>query len=196
MLACSQVTVPDLETPAYSQATFPNTNYPATELKDRAVIGIIIAEHQQELDSILHEISGLEAVMDSIHNLRRQLVEQKDKITQSMSFHKRLVSTLWRLPTEVLSRIFMYCLLEGKYLAPASSRAPMLLTRLCRRWRDVAVDIPSLWCRLFVGVHDGYWQQAAFCYNSWLKRSRHPLSLALKCVSNNTVEQRSLLQPT
>ncbi|KAG1748696.1 hypothetical protein EDB19DRAFT_1683168 [Suillus lakei] len=195
ILARSQVIIPDLETP-YSQASSLNTNYPAIELKDRAVIGAIITERQQELDAVLHEISGLETVMDGINNLRRQLVKKKDKITQSMNSHKRLISTLWRLPTEVLSSIFIYCLPEDKYLPPASGQAPMLLTRICRRWRDVAVDMPSLWCRLSVDVHDGYWQRAAFGCNSWLKRSQQrPLSLALTCVACDTVEQRSLLQP-
>ncbi|KAG2352740.1 hypothetical protein BDR07DRAFT_1223717, partial [Suillus spraguei] len=68
------------------------------------------------------------------------LAEKKDKITQSMNSHKRLASALSRLPTEILSHIFMYCLPEDKYLSPASKLAPVLLTRICRRWRDVAVS--------------------------------------------------------
>ncbi|KAG2350968.1 hypothetical protein BDR05DRAFT_840418, partial [Suillus weaverae] len=105
----------------------------------------IITEHQQQLDPVVHEISDLQTVMDSINNLHQQLSEKKDKITQSMNSHKRLASALWRLPTEVLSCIFMYCLLEDKYLSPVSNLAPVLLTRICRQWRDVAVGTPCLW---------------------------------------------------
>ncbi|KAG1774850.1 hypothetical protein EV702DRAFT_974026, partial [Suillus placidus] len=96
-------------------------------------------------------------------------------------------------PTEVLSHIFIYCLPQDKYLTSASRQVPMLLTRICRRWRDIAVDTPSLWCRLFVDVCD---DQAAFSCDSWLQRSqRRPLSLRLKFVTNDMVDQRSLLQP-
>ncbi|KAG2151513.1 hypothetical protein DEU56DRAFT_850437 [Suillus clintonianus] len=188
ILAHSQMIMPDLETP------YPNSNM-AFEPNDQS-INTIITERQQQFDAVSHEISGLEAVMDSIKHLRQQLVERKDKITQSMKLHKRLVSALWRLPTEVLSEIFVYCLPETSHLSPASKLAPMLLTRICRRWREVAVSMPSLWCGLSMKVDDRDWQRAAFCYDSWLERSRgRPLSLALRCERGHWTELRSLLQP-
>ncbi|KAG2125668.1 hypothetical protein DEU56DRAFT_743595, partial [Suillus clintonianus] len=105
-----------------------------------------ISERQQQLNEVLRDISGLETVMDSIKNLRQQLVEKKDKIIKSMIVHKGLVSALWRLPTEVLSRNFHYCqCLPEKYLPPASKLVPMLLTRICQSWREVAVGMPRLW---------------------------------------------------
>ncbi|KAG1827737.1 hypothetical protein DFJ58DRAFT_348358 [Suillus subalutaceus] len=95
----------------------------------------------------------------------------------------------------------------------------MLLTRICRPWRDVAVDMPGLWCRLHVDINingvgqedeevddsdweesdvefdDNAWQRAAFCYNSWLKRSRgRPLSLVLRRY-HSTKLLGNLLQP-
>ncbi|KAG1747100.1 uncharacterized protein EDB91DRAFT_1116279 [Suillus paluster] len=83
-------------------------------------ITAINTERWQQLDAVLHEISGLEIVMDGIKNLHHQLVEQKDKITQFMDLHKGLGSTLWRLPTEVLSHIFVCCLPEDAHLSPAA----------------------------------------------------------------------------
>ncbi|KAG1779540.1 hypothetical protein EV702DRAFT_1001467 [Suillus placidus] len=191
----TQVTIPDLETP-YFQASSPDANISAIELKDRTVIDVISTERQQQLDVVVHEISGLQTVMDSINNLHQQLSKKKDKITQSMNSHQRLASALWRFPTEVLSYIFMYCLPEDKYLSPMSNLAPALLTRICRRWRDVAVGTPVLWCRLFVDVYDRGWQKTAFGCDSWLKRSQQcPLSLAVKYVGHDTTNQRSLLRP-
>ncbi|KAG0704623.1 hypothetical protein DFH29DRAFT_848842 [Suillus ampliporus] len=191
----SQAIIPDLETP-YSQARFPSTNYSAIELKDQS-IGAIITERQQQLDAVVHEISSLKPVMDSILNLHQQLVQQKDKIIQSMDLHKRLGSALWRLPTEVLSHIFVYCLPKDKYLSPASNLAPMLLTRICRRWREIAVGMPSFWCMLRTAeINRRDWQRQAFCYDSWLKRSQgRPLSLALKCDPGDSRMLRNLLQP-
>jgi hypothetical protein len=131
--------------------------------------------------------------MDGIKNLRQKLVEQEDRIFQSMTLHERLASTLWRLPPEVLSHIFMYCLPEEQYLSPAPRLAPMLLTRICRRWRDVALATPGLWCRLFVDNDHSVWQPTAF---TWLKRSRqYPLSLAVKFLAGCITNQRILLQP-
>ncbi|KAG2145157.1 hypothetical protein DEU56DRAFT_195002 [Suillus clintonianus] len=182
----------DLKTP-YSQINIPNTNPSAVELKGESIRNIVI-ERQQQLDAVLLHISGLETVMDGIKILHLELVEQKDKIIQSMTFHNGLVSPLWRLPTEILSQIFHHCLPEHKYLSPASNLAPMLLTRICRQWREVAMGTPSLWCRLVVDLRDRDWEQAAVYYGSWLNRSRgYLLSLAFRGWYSS--KHHNLLQP-
>ncbi|KIK34812.1 hypothetical protein CY34DRAFT_812654 [Suillus luteus UH-Slu-Lm8-n1] len=191
ILACSQVILPVLETP-YSR--FPNTDRSTVESESQSVISII-AQRQQQLDAVMHEISGLEAVMDSVKDLHQQVVNKKEKITQSMNLHKGLVSALWRLSTEVLSQIFNHCLPETKMLLfPSALKAPMLLTGICRRWREVAVGMPNLWCRFYVEFNTKDWERAALCYELWLKRSRGcPLSLALG--HYHSTKLRSLLQP-
>ncbi|KAG1772604.1 hypothetical protein EV702DRAFT_619846 [Suillus placidus] len=212
--------MPDLDTP-YSRAGIPNINHPTIEPNSKSISAILI-ERQQQLDAVLREISGLKMVMNGIRKIHQQLAGQKEKIIQSMTFHKGLESALWRLPTEVLSQIFHRCLPEDEYLTPASNLAPMLLTRICRPWRNIVVDMPSLWCRLHVEIYigrvrqeddedsadsesegsesdveadDRAWQRAAFCYDSWLKRSRgHPLSLVLQRYPSTKL-LGSLLQP-
>ncbi|KAG1810844.1 uncharacterized protein BJ212DRAFT_570819 [Suillus subaureus] len=186
ILAHSQVIIPDLET----QYPISNMHYSAFNLNYQN-ISAIITERQQRLDATSHEISRFETIIDDINHIHQQLVAKKDKITQSMNLHKRLVSALWRLPAEVLSQIFVHCL--PNRLSPVSQAAPMLLTRICRRWREVAVDMSSLWQGLYVCKD---WQRAACCYEPWLKRLRgRPLSLELQCYKNSWTELRSLLQP-
>ncbi|KAG1874367.1 hypothetical protein F4604DRAFT_1955380 [Suillus subluteus] len=170
----------DLTTP-HSCRSYP-INYSVIEDEDELSINTIIRERQEQLNAALQEISDLETVMDGIKNLHRQLVEKKDGITQSMNLHRRLVSGIWRLPTEVLSHIFVHCFPETSHISPPSKTlAPMLLTRICRRWREIAVGMPSLWRRLRLysnEVGNRRWESIAFCYDLWLKRSRgHPLSL-------------------
>ncbi|KAG1874359.1 hypothetical protein F4604DRAFT_740487 [Suillus subluteus] len=180
----SQPMIPDLEIP-YSRTTFPNPNSCAIGLEDQS-IRAIITERQQQLDAALHDISRLEAVVDKTNHLHRQLTEQKEKIISSIMSYKNLVSPLWRLPSEVLSHIFVHCLPEDKYLSPALELAPVLLTRICRRWREVAVGTPSLWCRLEVPWVPRTQQGLSFrvCLHIWLQRSQgRPLSLALTCRS-------------
>ncbi|KAG1863575.1 hypothetical protein DFJ58DRAFT_743765 [Suillus subalutaceus] len=200
ILTRSQVIISaDLTTPHSCRSYL--ISYSVIEDEDDFSINTIIRERQEQLNAALQEISDLERVMDGIKNLHRQLIEKKDGITQSMNLHRRLVSGIWRLPTEVLSHIFVHCFPETSHISPPSKTlAPMLLTRICRRWREIAVGMPSLWRRLRLysnEVGNRRWESIAFCYDLWLKRSRgHPLSLEVWCCSDdsNTI-LRGLIQP-
>ncbi|KAG2141922.1 hypothetical protein DEU56DRAFT_855425, partial [Suillus clintonianus] len=194
IIARSHVIIPDLETP------YPDSNM-AFEINNQS-INAIIAQRQQQLDAALHEISSLETVIDCITDLHRQLVEKKEKITQSMDSHKRLVSALWRLPNEILSQIFIFCLPEihKVFPGPASKLvSPMLLTRVCQRWREVAINMPSLWCKLRLDLDRNSrrkWQQQAFYYDTWLRQSQaRPLLLVVQCYAGDMAKIRNLLQP-
>ncbi|KIK37619.1 hypothetical protein CY34DRAFT_49080, partial [Suillus luteus UH-Slu-Lm8-n1] len=54
-------------------------------------------------------------------------------------------SAICRLPTEILSQIFVFCLPQDQHLSPKPGLAPMLLTTIWRRWREVAIGFPKLW---------------------------------------------------
>ena len=188
MIHIDDVQISDLETP-YSR--FPSPHRSSIQLNNQS-ISAILAERQQQLDAVLHNISGLESVMDSVKSLHQQLIEGRDKILHSMVLHRGHMSALWRLPVEVLSQIFVHCLPETNHLKVSSKLAPMLLTRICRHWREVAVNIPSLWCRLSVEVADwsvANWPEVAFCHCSWLERSQErPLSLATSPCSSDALK--------
>ncbi|KAG1874366.1 hypothetical protein F4604DRAFT_740614 [Suillus subluteus] len=147
---------------------------------------------QSILDVVMHNVSA----RNGVSYRHRQLVEEKVKIMHSNISHRGFSSPIWRLPTEILAQIFLYCIPEDGNWTPAPYLAPVLLTTVCRRWREVAVDMPSLWHRLRLEAGHGDWQQRAFCYDSCLKRSRgRQLSLTLECHNNDWTELRSLLQP-
>ncbi|KAG2112407.1 hypothetical protein DEU56DRAFT_202605 [Suillus clintonianus] len=188
--------MPDFD-PAYSQACL-NLNRSAIELNDQTV-GAIITERQHQLHAVSLESSGLETVMDGIIDLHQQLFVKEGQITQSLNLHKRLGSALWRLPTEVLSQIFHYCLPEFGHSRPLSDReAPMSLTGVCQRWREVSVGTPSLWCGLRISPNRRHkWNNQVFRYDLWFKRSRgRPVSLAFSCCYIwHSSELRSFFQP-
>lgn len=101
-----------------------------------------------------------------------------------------------RLPGETLRCIFIHSLPQIDHLLPKSQSSPMLLTRICRRWKEVSEDMPSLWCRLLIKVDQTNLPQWSFCYDSWLKRTqRHPLFLEITCFTNDSTYLRPLLQP-
>ncbi|OJA20707.1 hypothetical protein AZE42_06914 [Rhizopogon vesiculosus] len=128
-------------------------------------------------------------VMDTIKIRFQRLVKQKHD-----------GSALWRLPVEILCQIFVHCLPETDHLRDSPKFAPILLTGICRRWREIVVNTPGLWCRLYVIVYSdsNTWRKAAFFYGLWLKRSQgRPLSLAIECPNPSStakLELESLLQ--
>ncbi|KAG2133639.1 uncharacterized protein EDB93DRAFT_1331395 [Suillus bovinus] len=189
VLARCEETITDLET---SHSKSPNTDQSTME-KD---VSDIIAKRHQQLDTVLLEISGVESVMYGAMKAHQKLVEKKDRITQSISLHKGLVSGLRRLPTEILSEIFHHCLPESCDQLPSGLQAPLLLTEVCRRWREVAIGTRSLWSRLSVQVDYRRWGSQASGYDLWLRRSRGcPLSLVLSCQETDPMRIQRLLQP-
>ncbi|KAG1886168.1 hypothetical protein F4604DRAFT_1675824 [Suillus subluteus] len=157
------------------------------------------------LDANIGKDSGLQTVRNGVSCRQRQLVEETADIIQSNTCRGDFSSPIWRLPNEILSEIFLYCLPEDDDLVCGSRQAPISLTRICRRWREVAVSLPMLWCTLQLEFRQNAWQDRAFrsddwqtrafAYNSWLERSgTYPLSLRLKCRTGWS-EPRSLLQP-
>ncbi|KAG2029205.1 hypothetical protein BDR03DRAFT_1018745 [Suillus americanus] len=172
---------------------------------DSPSVSATTSSPREPSDAIIGENSGLKIVRNSASYRQPQLVEEKADIVQSNTLHTSFSPPIWRLPTEILSEIFLYCLPEDEHLVYASRLAPLLLTRICRQWREVAVSLPKLWCRLQLEVgyddwprrafHLDNWETRAFGYDSWLKRSGGgPLSLRLTCRSDWSVLQ-TLLQP-
>ncbi|KAG2152568.1 uncharacterized protein EDB93DRAFT_252358 [Suillus bovinus] len=158
---------------------------------DSSAVSDTSAMQDIQSDVVMHDISS----QTGVSYRYRQLVEET-RIVQSNDPYGVFSSAIWRLPTEILARIFLYCIPEEGNWVPSPDVAPLQLTRVCQRWREIAVDMPSLWCRLRLEVGDGNWQQRAFCYDSYLKRSRgSKLSLTLECHNSDWMELQSLLQP-
>ncbi|KAJ7192159.1 hypothetical protein GGX14DRAFT_480334 [Mycena pura] len=61
-----------------------------------------------------------------------------------------IVFSINSLPFEILAEIFLCARHECRHKTPSGKRPPLLLLRVCRYWRDVAVSTPSLWTRLSV----------------------------------------------
>ncbi|KAG2152571.1 uncharacterized protein EDB93DRAFT_1336514 [Suillus bovinus] len=126
----------------------------------------------------------------------RQLVEDA-RVVQSNNPHGVFSSAIWRLPKEILAEIFLYCMPVYEISTPSPHVAPLLLTRVCKRWREIALDMPNLWCRLRLEVGPSNWlEKAVNSYDFYLKQPRGPkLSLLLDGVNHtNCLELESLLR--
>ncbi|KAJ6478118.1 hypothetical protein C8R47DRAFT_1051352 [Mycena vitilis] len=75
---------------------------------------------------------------------RRKLGEQKERLLSSLTY------PVLTIPVEITAEIFLHCLPEYP-THPNESIAPMLLLRICRRWRDIALGESRLWSSLKIG---------------------------------------------
>ncbi|KAG6852888.1 hypothetical protein C0991_008373 [Blastosporella zonata] len=75
------------------------------------------------------------------------------------------------LPTEIMSKIFLQCTdVDGSLTPPNTIDVPLLLTKICRSWRTVAIGTRSLWSRLYLNIKPNAKHQATLL-STWLTRS-------------------------
>jgi hypothetical protein len=99
--------------------------------------------------------------------------------------------SLVELPTEILQEVFLWCLpspsndsehavfMRRETLA-GPEHAPMLLCRICKEWRNVALSSPNLWTTLSVIVRLGVAVPAPNLVSMWLSRTGVlPLNISL-----------------
>ncbi|KAF6756942.1 hypothetical protein DFP72DRAFT_892788 [Ephemerocybe angulata] len=100
------------------------------------------------LTNQLSTLTALDAEIDSLTQKRRELSE-------SIDAHKRLRSPIRRLPKELLLEIFIFCLPGRHQPILDESEAPLLLTRICKSWRILAMGAPALWSSLHLAIPRG-----------------------------------------
>ncbi|KAK1219101.1 hypothetical protein PQX77_018185 [Marasmius sp. AFHP31] len=107
-----------------------HTNYvPSKEETDE--IRSIIRDPEEEIRRIDEEISRLQ--------------ERRDKLQHFVARHRELLSPFRRLPGEIWGEVFVRCLPDRHLPRCRMSQAPLILTVICRSWRDIALRTPRLW---------------------------------------------------
>ncbi|KAF9459018.1 hypothetical protein BDZ94DRAFT_1269186 [Collybia nuda] len=101
------------------------------------------------------------------------------------------------LPVELLGEIFVHCLDFRSDILPIPRKheAPMLLCRVCARWRHIAMSMPILWATFSAyspfGVESPHYISLI---KFWVEQSRpHPLSFELRAPGSSRMHtfQRS-----
>ncbi|KAL0569221.1 hypothetical protein V5O48_012747 [Marasmius crinis-equi] len=110
-----------------------NSDY-APSLDERVAIKSWLLSPEEQLRSLDEEISRLQAERDKL----RSLVEQ----------HQMLLSPFRRFPIEIWQEIFVHCL--PSIPARTLKNAPLLLTGICRSWREIALGTPRLWNNIHI----------------------------------------------
>ncbi|TEB30561.1 hypothetical protein FA13DRAFT_519823 [Coprinellus micaceus] len=98
---------------------------------------------KQELGEVNREIQDLECRLTLLRAKRETLHGEVRK-------YNGLCSSLRGLPQDILVEIFVHCLPQNRHSVLHVTDAPILLTTICRRWRDIALHTPRLWTSFHV----------------------------------------------
>ncbi|KAL0569306.1 hypothetical protein V5O48_012670, partial [Marasmius crinis-equi] len=109
-----------------------DTNYVPSS-GEVAEIESFLRDPEERLHSLDAEISKLQA--------------KRDELRQHIDRHRMLLSPFRRLPVDLWGEIFVQALPSSEYDLPGRTLkdAPLLLTTVCRTWRDIALKTPRLW---------------------------------------------------
>ncbi|KAI3615800.1 hypothetical protein WG66_010422 [Moniliophthora roreri] len=96
------------------------------------------------------ELAALDAEFEQLHATLIHVAQKREELRQKYQTARAPLSVVRNLPTEVLQSIFNY------YLPPFSvaraSEGPLLLGRICKKWRSVALGTPELWTSIHIVV--------------------------------------------
>jgi F-box-like len=107
---------------------------------DRILVQESIRLSKQSLDEVDQELERLKASVVELQRHRAQLEE-------SLAHKQGILSSLRRLPPEILEEIFLQYHVGGSVSWPRSSQdhSPWTLGRVCSFWRSVYLSLPVLW---------------------------------------------------
>nr|GAT48483.1 predicted protein [Mycena chlorophos] len=80
----------------------------------------------------------------------QKLEQERVVLLAHIAKHETLLSPIRRLPHDMLQEIFKACMPEDRNVAMSSSEPPLVLSRTCSRWRNIALGTPMLWSKLHV----------------------------------------------
>ncbi|KAF9014525.1 hypothetical protein BDZ89DRAFT_962816, partial [Hymenopellis radicata] len=86
--------------------------------------------------------------------LLNNLLSARQQAQSRLEDAKSILHPMRSIPNELLVTIFGHCISETANDEDPDSldpqAAPWLLTRVCHRWRELAIDSPQLWTHLFL----------------------------------------------
>ncbi|KAH6910993.1 hypothetical protein BKA70DRAFT_1269124 [Coprinopsis sp. MPI-PUGE-AT-0042] len=124
---------------------------PTTSFQDR--LGTNYVPSQDETVAIQKLI---EAVKPQIVSLDAEIEALKQRRAVFASFvadHRALISPIRHMPPDILRNIFSYCVPhDSPERIIQVSEGPLLLTQICRQWRDLTIKTPTLWSTIFLKI--------------------------------------------
>ncbi|RXW17586.1 hypothetical protein EST38_g8267 [Candolleomyces aberdarensis] len=108
----------------------------------------------KDLDEYLagpaQDLQKVDAEIDEITHRLSALYSERATLTTRVQKPQGVCSLVRQLPDDILGEIFIRCLPSDRLPGLRFADAPLLLTTICRRWRDVATLTPRIWANLNV----------------------------------------------
>ncbi|KAJ7259976.1 hypothetical protein B0H12DRAFT_1277900 [Mycena haematopus] len=121
-------------------------------------------------------VAALTVQISDLENSILALRLEQARVQSRIDSYKYPVLTL---PNEIVSEILTHVPPPYPSRAPfTGTLSPSSLTHICRRWREIALSLPSLWRAMNLTLNGISLEQRTHISDLWLKRSRScPLSV-------------------
>ncbi|KAJ7736690.1 hypothetical protein B0H16DRAFT_1425616 [Mycena metata] len=107
---------------------------------DLPLIREIISSGQSQVDMLSSQIYNLQVKLN-------QLLRRRDDVANNVHRHQAILSSIRRIPPELLCGIFLMTLDSNE---DAAKNPPWYLGQICRAWRHSALSFPILWSSITV----------------------------------------------
>ncbi|KAF7362689.1 hypothetical protein MVEN_00618200 [Mycena venus] len=108
-------------------------------------IRALLQAPRKELADVTQEITRLQSLID-------EATRKRDELEQYIDAHLALVSPVRRLPEDIVRAIFMETLPASRNCTLSSDEMPLLLCRICKSWRALALTTPRIWASIHIVV--------------------------------------------
>ncbi|KAF5330202.1 hypothetical protein D9611_010614 [Ephemerocybe angulata] len=125
-------------------AQFIGTNHIPTE-EELAEIKKLLLPDDSRLAAIELELEDLAQTVE-------RLKKEKSAILQKTRHLRALSSLIRRLPTHIMEAIFIYSIPVDPISPISVGDPPLVFLRVCRAWRNMALEMPRLWSNFRVSV--------------------------------------------
>ncbi|KAF7980290.1 hypothetical protein HWV62_39063 [Athelia sp. TMB] len=133
----------------------------------------------QALQNLENEISAMDEQISQMYDAMQRMQERRSALHDYAAAHKGLVSSFRRFPAEILSKIFLHSL-PALHRDMSEVEPPLLLERVCRRWKDISRSTPALWSYIKIHFWEGQEDFDRRIVSTYLTRAgNHPLTISL-----------------
>ncbi|KAF9006866.1 hypothetical protein BDZ89DRAFT_926968, partial [Hymenopellis radicata] len=112
-------------------------------------LDVELSEFRKVTENTRSALEDLDSKIVQAQGLLENLLSARQQAQSRLEETKLILHPMRSIPNELLVEIFGHCILkEYDDKAPDSldpRAAPWLLTRVSRRWRELAVNFPQLW---------------------------------------------------
>ncbi|KAK7000430.1 hypothetical protein R3P38DRAFT_3369512 [Favolaschia claudopus] len=130
-----------------------------------------ISKLQDDIEELSLAINAQRAIL---HDLKAKRLEVQHRLNL-------FLDPIARLPLELQSCIFVFVDSQSLPRKPDSNVPPILLLRVCRLWRDIALATPMLWTKIQITNSLPCGPNRLRLCSMWLERARGlPLSVTLR----------------